>query len=234
MLINRSNVLVFYSNRNTNGKKDATGAFIPEATNFKQVNNIPDELFLGVNLKKVKASKRREIVLDKLNSIEKPLDGIAFFGHGWPQGIQFGFRREHIEELVKAMSFVCKRDCKVVLYACLAAENDIRDNIVKDIGPATKGGFADKLRDAMVREGFVGGHVDAHKTAGHTTRNPYVVRFLTDNILTHEKFDYSGGSWIVEPGSMFWKKWVRYLHESKTLRYTFPFLTEMEIKNSLI
>ncbi len=127
----------------------------------------------------------------------------------------------------------CTPDAKVTLFACLAAENDVRDKIVSGLGPATDGGFADMLRDEMVRRGLDAGWVDAHKTAGHTSWNPFLVRFLCSYVDDPE-FGAEGGAWIVAPRSELWKNWIAALKNQKgAMRYRFPFMTEMMIKLEL-
>ena len=101
------------------------------------------------------------------------------------------------------------------------------------LGPATDGGFADVLRDEMVRAGLSSGWVDGHKTAGHTSFNPFLVRFLCEDVDDPEH-GAEGGSWLVQPRSQLWRKWIAALKSKKNgLRYRFPFLTEMEIKMEL-
>lgn len=229
----KKNILVLYSNTNTHGKQDATGAFIPEAKEFARVHDVPNDQVIGIKLPRVPKVKRRERTIAAFKSAKELFNAIVFFGHGWAQGIQFGFNRKHIPDLVRIMKHYCTADVKVILFACLAAENDVRDSEIKNIGPGTDGGFADVLRDEMSRQGFGYGHVDAHKTAGHTSWNPFLVRFLCEDTNDPE-FDVQGGAWIVQPRSELWKRWVRALRDKKGgLRYRFPFMTEMEIKNEL-
>lgn len=230
------NVLVFYSNTNVQGRKDATGAFIPEAREFRKCHGIPKENFIGIKCPKVKLPIRREQVFSKIEEIgsQRPINSIAFFGHGWPQGIQFGIRRGEIPKLVELLAEYATNDVRLVLYACLAAENDVRDKEIGKLGPATDGGFADELRDNMVRAGISNGIVDAHKTAGHTSWNPYVVRFLCSDVVTPE-YGGTGGAWLVEPRSESWRSWVKALKDKKRgLRYRFPYMSQYEILSELV
>lgn len=229
------NILVAYSNTNVKGKHDATGAFIPEAKAFAELHDIPSGNVVGIKMPKVAKVKRRRATLDAIAHAGRDLslEHIALFGHGWPQGIQFGFNRKHIPELVQHMARYCRPDVSVTLYACLAAENDVRDKNVKNIGPTTDGGFADVLRDEMVKQGLGHGWVDGHKTAGHTSWNPYLVRFLCEDV-DDPQFGAEGGAWVVAPRSQLWKKWIKALRDKKGgLRYRFPFMTEMMIKREL-
>jgi hypothetical protein len=230
------NILVIYSNTNTGKKSDATGAFIPEARAFAKVHGVPAENVVGIKCPKTNKAKRRKQVLDAIESAGQygPLDAIAFFGHGWPDGIQFGFNRAHIPELVGTMQGYCSPSVKVTLFACLAAENDVRDKQVKQLGVATDGGFCDLLRDEMVRHGMNKGDVTGHKTAGHTRWNPYWVRFLC-SAVTNPEVGATGGAWLVEPGSELWRPWVKALKDQKGgLGYRLIFMSELDIKAELM
>jgi len=230
------NILVLYSNTNSGKKSDATGAFIPEAKAFAKVHGVPKENVVGIRCPHIKKSTRRDDVYDAIydaGSREK-LDAIAMFGHGWPNGIQFGFDRVHVPGLVESMDPYCKPDVKITLFACLAAENDVRDKQVVGLGPATDGGFCDVLRDEMVRQGLNKGWVDGHKTAGHTLVNPYLVRFLCESVTTPE-FGAVGGAWLVEPGSPAWKKWVNALrNRAGGMGYRFPYMAQIDIHAELL
>lgn len=229
------NILVVYSNTNSHGKSDATGAFIPEAKAFAKLHEVDWATARGFKLTKTNKAKRRQRTLDAIAQAGKDrlLDAIALFGHGWPQGIQFGFNRGHIPELVQHMARYCQPSVKVILFACLAAENDVRDKKITGLGPATDGGFADILRDEMVRQGLDKGRVDGHKTAGHTSWNPNLVRFLCEDVGDPE-FGAVGGAWVVAPRSEMWKLWIKALKDQKGgMRYRFPFMSEMSIKLEL-
>lgn len=227
------NILVIYSSKNTPGRKDATGAFIPEAERFTQ--SCEDSLGATVTTCAIACQKftnkdRRALVKSMIYTTGKGAierwNGIAFFGHGWPSGCQFGFNNSNVRELANAITITSKQDVAIVFYTCLVAENDVRDKEIKNIGPNTDQSFADRLRDALKTNGITG-HVDAHKTAGHTTRNPYVVRFDCEGALV-------GGRWLIEPQSALWNSWVRKLKvNDSSLRYRYPFLSRMQIEGFL-
>lgn len=218
--------LVIYSSKNVKGRHDATGAFIPEAKRFAKVNNVPEHNMLGVPCVGMKAAKRREIVLDFLYTMrDQPVEMVAWFAHGWSQGIQFGFTKKHITELVNYLpSYTLQQ--KHVLYACSTASTNEKTRNVKS--PGTDGGFADLLRDEMAfcdYSDYSGGWVDGHLQPGHTTRNPYVFRF---NTYTSDTF---GGKYIVDPNSVNWRKWVKALKTD--FRFKFPYMTVREIESYL-
>jgi hypothetical protein len=217
--------LVFYSNKDTKGLHDATGAFIPEAEAFCKIHNVPESTQYAVDTLRPFGIRRTSVLAVINSQPEKSVDAIAIFGHGWVDGIQIGFTRKKIDLLCDALEPVCKPNLKIALYCCWTAENDVVDTS-KDIGPATDGGFADKLRDALSVRGINAGWVDGHKKPGHTTENPFVVRFRCSDVLG------IGGRWLVEPGSEHWNEWVHDLKKSD-LRYRFPFMTEGEIQQAL-
>ena len=222
------NIAVFYSSVNTRGKHDATGAFIPEALAFQAVNGVPKESMFGIDCVHNTPSERRNILKYGLlrAAMKRPLDGIAFLCHGWPDGIQFGLRRRELSDFVGWLSCqgISTVHLDVTIYACSTAENDVKDRDIKNIGPAVKGGFADCLANTLGAYCYRG-HVDAHKTRGHTTTNPYWIRFIVDSVESRP-------SWIVEPKSELWYNWVRALRGTN-LRFEFPFMTELEIKTEL-
>jgi len=230
----RDDILVFYSSVNTKGKNDATGAFIPEAFAYAKARDVLAHNVIGVDCTK-KANLRRDKVYGAIRACSI-IREIAFFGHGWPTGIQFGITRGRQEDELASL-LASKSDAtkgtNVILYACLAAENDVRDSGVNNVGPATDGGFADVLRDKMVHHGIKIGHVDAHKTAGHATWNPYVIRFLCEDVKDPE-LGAEGGAWIVAPGSQYWKKWCNSIRNNVSgLRFRFPGMSELPIKLEL-
>ena len=233
-MMTNKNILVIHSSKNVKGRHDATGAFIPEAEKFAKLQNVPKENIVGINCIGTGKKKRRDEVVKALFSSDRLWDAICFFGHGWPRGIQFGYGLDQIDELAFNITATSTFSVKVMLYACLAAENDVRDNVkaADELGPATDGGFADELRDELYRLGVIKGWVDGHKTAGHTSWNPYVVRFRSDAVMS-ELYGAVGGAWLVQPGSEYWNKWVNKMKGNTGFRYRVPFMTELEIRAEL-
>ncbi len=219
---------VLYSNKDSFGKHDASGAFIPEARAFKKVHGISDMNFVGMDCVSRGTTAKQEILWGILEEMGKPdpVDLFAFFGHGWPAGLQCGLSAGVIPRFVDVLKRNCAPGVKVALYACLTAENEVRDDGTGGAGPATDGGFADLLRDEMARQGLTGGWVDGHKTAGHATWNPYVVRFPCN-------FAGVGGEWLVKPKSTLWRAWASALKSKTGLRHRFPLLSREEIQNEL-
>lgn len=212
-------ILAFAPLYNTKGRKDATGAFQPEARAFVTLHG---GTIVLVDNQKTPAEMRARIIEAITNApiVVNESVVIAFFCHGSRNDIQFGFRKSNVAPLAKA---IARKSIYVIvpLYACLAA------------GPATDaaggdGGFADVLRDELCSHGAIWCRVDAHATAGHTTWNPYVRRF--DGV--GNAFGGCGGQYIVSPGSKLWPKWRKALRETD-LRFTFSRLSIAEIHKRL-
>jgi hypothetical protein len=210
--------LAFAPMYNTGSKKDATGAFQPEAKlwlkSMSDNNEVSGDLVLVDN--HMTAAKMRGFVMGEITKTDP--DYLAFFCHGWPTGIQFGFGLAHVNVLAEAIkSKYTKEGPCVTLYGCLTGS-----------GPADgDGNFADRLRDALCQVGETYCVVDAHTTAGHTTRNPYVRRF--DGLGSNS--GGTGGQWIVAPNSKLWKKWKKAL--TGDLRFRFPYMEIVDIHDEL-
>lgn len=201
------NILSIAPMHNTGNKKDATGAFIPEAKAFNKFHADSFDTFgpVLIDNKQSKAKMRADVV----SAIEKyQPEMLAVFCHGWKTGIQFGFDRKNLVEMVTA--FPSNNIAPLVcIYGCLTADGD---------APGGDGGFADVLRDAFCEIGFRNCQVDAHETAGHTTRNPFVRRFEGKGSSTGGV----GGYYLVQPKSKPWGAWQKALKGD--LRFNFPFM----------
>jgi hypothetical protein len=223
--------LAFTSSQDSHGRHDASGAFVPEARAWarsysEEHGGVAAHVF-EVDCINMIPFKRRRMVTTTIHDrcLDSPLSMLAFFGHGWPDGIQFGFDRRNIGDLVDIIGLRFAVPFRCVLYTCLTAEDG--DGVSgEEIGPGTYGGFADTLRDSLARAGVQQGHVDAHKTAGHATMNPYVVRFDL------AKGPGIGGEWLVAPGSENWNRWVHLLRETD-LRWRYPEMKREQIVDEL-
>jgi hypothetical protein len=196
---------------NSGAKHDATGAFQPEARAF--VKRWGGTLLLVDNLAG-KAAMRRA-VLEAVGA--DPPDVLALFCHGWNTGIQFGFGLRDVPALAELFRRN-DHDPVIAIYGCLTGGS---------AGPGGDGGFADVLRDALCAVGQVQCQVDAHTTAGHATRNPYVRRFEGGGVASGGV----GGYYLVTPRSAKWQRWVRALQGD--LRLRFPLMSAMEIHAEL-
>ena len=198
---------------NTGTKRDATGAFQPEAVAFVDPIPLPNSTLPATIDNSLPAAKMRAEVAARIRGFAP--DVLAFFCHGWRTGIQFGWNLDSIDTLASVIAESCTSDAPIVaLYACSTASG----------GVGGDGGFADQLRDALCQAGAVNCRVDAHDRPGHTTRNPYVRRFEGQGSTVGG----TGGQWIVAPGSALWKPWRTALQKTD-LRLRFPLMTIAEI-----
>lgn len=221
MVIGGEKILVLAPLYNTGTKKDATGAFQPEALAFAKRHKVPRKHVAWIDNSLSNAAMRRAVlsVIERARSAHGDLLSLALCCHGWKTGIQFGFDRGTVGDL--AASIYGAKDVRVVLYACGTAQGDSGgDDVV-----GGDGGFADLLRDTLCRMGATGCQVDAHTTAGHTTKNPYVRRFQGMGSSTGG----AGGFYIVRPSQKtLFSLWNKAL-KNTPLRYDFPFMTVSDI-----
>lgn len=210
--------LIFAPLHNTGKKRDATGAFQPEAMAFERRERARGaETAWSFVDNRLENMGMRYFVLHRIRQLAP--DRLAFFCHGWATGIQFGIGLEHLDELAAA----CSQPPIVTLYACSTGSG----------GDGGNGKFADAMRDALCVAGSPWCRVDAHTTKGHTTRNPYVRRF--DGLGS--PVGGQGGQWIVAPPTeggnrVLWKKWVAALRTD--FRFRFPELEISEIHRYLL
>lgn len=146
-------------------------------------------------------------------------DVVAFFCHGLRDRLpQLGITLGTVGTLGAAIAAGATAP-RVVLFACSTGDDLIPG---PDGPPGGDGGFADSLRDAMVKAGALGVRVDAHDRAGVATTNPFVRRFEGP-----EDKEHVGGSWLVEPRSALWLRWRSWVAARGWLE--FPLLTREEI-----
>lgn len=219
--------LVAYVANNRPGTRDATGAFIPEAQRYIQLHGVEPYQVHTFNTAKRRPAARRwdfEAFCTDLYRHRVRAKSLALFCHGTSDGVQLGYKLEHAETLAGALKHVLRPEATVVLYACSTAENDVRDRETEEIGTATDGGFADTLRTELVSKG-IAATVYGHKTAGHTTWNPYVVAFDPDCASI-------GGRWVVSPTGPLWRTWVDAMRNTD-MRLIFPFMRQDAIREWL-
>jgi len=179
------NGLILAPESNSGGKHphDATGAFQPGASAFRKHYELAEPVYFD-NTRAPAA--RFEQVLGVVKAAQKPLDVLAYFGHGWRTGSQMGLGVDNVDRFAAALAAVAADRLTVCLYACSTAEDDAKSAAPGD----GNGSLADELRDALVRAGKPA-TVVAHATVGHAFHNPYVRVFdaTTDR----------GGRWLVDP-----------------------------------
>lgn len=220
---------------NTKGKRDVSGAFLPEAeafTAYRAAEGNVTALMRQFDNRAAKWRRRREVEA-LLDAAPYPLSHVAFFCHGFRRGLQtghaFGPLGSSVDKLAAAIARNSVPGVRVTLYACDAArDGDAERSDDSKPGPGGEGGFADKLRDALLAHGLRGGHVDAHTVTAHATIAPYVRRFYVDP----EAQDH-GGEWIVSPGSAKWQAWRRKLRGDRRFRLSFPLMSTEAIRGAL-
>lgn len=229
------NILAFYSSENSKGKKDATGVFMPEAEAFIEVNGTDEKSgSFPINCIGTTAKSRSVLAQEVIKEHKEEyglITTLTFFCHGWGSGNQFGFRKNNLKDLAQVIKANCTDDVKIALYSCSNADGPAVNVWPFNVGHGADGGFADLLRDHLARVCMA--RVDAHKTKGHATWNPYVVRFTCASVEDKAKGG-KGGYWLVDPKSEHWGQWRRRLaNQSDTLRYRFPLMTQVDILSEL-
>jgi hypothetical protein len=171
-----TNMIVVTPDRNIHST-DFKGAFEPESLTFMQV--VPGKhALIKFDASKSMQARQNEL-FQKLDVLKgQDFSGIAFFCHGWHDGIQAGIRLRQIPEFVQLVCAATKNgvDAKgvlhVPLYCCsTAAKGEVPEAASETGGD---GGFADTLRDEFCRQSKPWVRVYGHTTAGHTTMNPQV------------------------------------------------------------
>lgn len=224
--------LIFIPQHNSEGKKDVTYAFAPEAEAFAKLCASRSEIVSFDNSKDY--TRRRKQILDVLSERAEGVvfDTVAFFCHGWGNGTQAGFMKPHAHTLARAILDVVGNDENVVvpLYCC-STGNDPDEDPITAAGTGDDS-FADKLRDALCIERAVNCRVMAHTTVAHTTSNPMVL-FMDGMGST---VGGVGGYPPVSPkAGKLWNAWKKSLRDrsANTLRFRMPFMTVAEIHEEL-
>lgn len=196
--------LAFTGDRNRDGKKDFTGAFLPEALKYLEYKQSPIA-HVEVTLSE-RGREQRETVIEEILAY-KPSE-VAFFCHGLTTKIELGFGNLTIGSLVDALQSV---DCrKVAFHACLTGKHD--------------DGFAAMLA-LDLRYYFPGVRVLGSTTSGHTSRNPH------RRLFTGEE---GGNGWIVHPSDPEWREWKRRMRSADDpLRWQLLEKTRPEILKEL-
>lgn len=206
--------LIFIPEHNSHGKKDVTYAFKPEAEAFRDLCDHGSEIHTFDNRKGFK--KRRDEVLAVMDE-RADFDTVAFFCHGWEKGIQAGFSKNTASRLAKAILDVTNNNEQVIvpLFCCSTGE-DPDDDPITAAGTGDDS-FADRLRDALCRDGAPDCRVMGHTTVAHTTSNPMVL-FMDGMGSVHGG---AGGYPPVSPKSKLWRPWKKALRDRKnnTLRF---------------
>lgn len=193
---------------NTPNTKDDSGAFEPEALAWVRLHGPGSKLDFD-NLRAM-TDRREEVKRLLQRHAGKGLKAVAFFCHGWRDGIQAGYRLKDVPLLAALLEGCLAPGGVVALYCCdTARDGDVEtadDRLPTNTG---EGGFAHALASALRDHRVLG-----HATAGHTTRNPFVLSFLGSG----------PGVWYCSPrpGPDF-NAFGRALREHPTFRLELPF-----------
>ncbi len=239
--LEKSDALIFIPKYNSHGKRDVTGAFRPEAKRFADAadpTGLGPTVITAFDNHKPMATRRGEVVdkMDRLIADGHMFDTVAFFCHGWADGMQAGFTRKTIGRLAGRIGRLTRNPDPVIpLYCCSTGDDPkefargqaIASPYHHGSGPG-EGSFADVLRDEMCALGMVDCRVMGHTTVAHTTKNPHVLMF--DGMGS--EYGGVGGYRPVAPGSKLWKAWKRALRNTD-LRFRFPYMTVAEIHQEL-
>jgi hypothetical protein len=221
--------IIFAPAHDSPGKRDATGAFQPEAHSF--MTFLGGAKVIHVDNHQDEAARAEKVIGELVRDHPAPWRTVAFFCHGTARSIQLGFDRRNVDDLARAIAISSERDVRVLLYCCSTASS-----IGTLVGGKSVGGddgFADMLRDALCEQGATHCRIVAHETVGHTTRNPYV-RFFDG---AGSPIGGVGGVQVVRPRSKPWTAWREALlgkYLGGRFRFQFPFLEIGEIHSSLL
>ena len=226
----RGTALAICPSTNRKGKKDVTGAFLPEALRFTELRAEEDYTALLRQFDNDDSKRRRRREVEEIIQLAPyPIDCLALFMHGYRRGLQSGHNSWNVKNLAKAIASNASPNIKIALYACDTGRDADRQRADDNKpGPGGEGGFADKLRDSLVHLGLDGGWVDAHTVTAHTTKAPYVRRFYIN-----EEAQHGGGGWLVTPRSPEWKKWRTRLQKDRRFRLSFPLFSQSQIYEAL-
>lgn len=229
--LKQQRVIAFVPKHNSEGKKDVTHAFMPEAEAFIELS-AGGRIYQFDNSKPM-PKRRGEImnVLERCTDGRSTPDGrpttVAFFCHGWSDGIQAGFTRKTAGLLAWSISRATENTDGAVPLFCCSTGDDPQD-VRNEAAGTGDNSFADKLRDYLCEAGEHYCRVVAHTTVAHTTKNPMAI--FMDGMGTCD--GGVGGYMPVSLKSAHWNKWKKALQKTD-LRYRFPYMTVAEIHAEL-
>jgi len=156
---------------------------------------------------------------------------LSFFCHGWMNGVQAGFLKNHVVLLAESIDELLEHDDQdedstttqpVIPLYCCSTGDDPQDDPLTAVGTGDDS-FADKLRDALCAHRPYC-RVVGHTTVAHTTKNPMVIFMDGMGVPTGGV----GGYPPVSPKSTNWKRWVKALRTTD-LRLRMPYMAPADI-----
>lgn len=229
--------LIITPESNTKGKKDYTGAFLPESKAFAKSLNGESIIVTFDNT--LPFEKRRKQLFDRITTAAEGRGGcfstVAIFSHGWSTGIQPGVDLKSIKKFVELVEPMVWPQASFLLYCC-STGSDPQDD--KEEAPGTSdptldgnlgdGSFADVLRDELCKAGATDCAVMAHRTAGHTTMNPHVIFFRGEGSTVG---GMGGVMPVTKKHGKLWNTWIKELKTS--FRFEMPFMIISQIHEHL-
>jgi hypothetical protein len=191
------------ASQNTDGKNDATGAFIPGAQKFAAGYDCPWRPFDNTGSRAVV----RKRFLDTIAThCPGGINLFAYFGHGIPAGLpSANIYGDDIDDFLRVLMPKIAKPFVAVFYACSS-------------GAAQ--GFTGKLRAKLGSDAWVYGHT----TAGHSFLNPDVSEEASSNSPSWRML-YGSGAELRGP----WYEALRYTD----LWLRFPMMEDDEIDAEL-
>jgi len=225
--------LIIRGESNTPGMKDYTGAFLPESEAYRKAIGFESVVVTFDN--RLPFTQRSKQLLKRLEAVQviDHIVRVAFFCHGWGDGIQAGFTRRNVKRLVEALrsvGFHGVGGADIVLYCCSTGDDPDHDDHNSapgvDVGD---GSFADTLRDELCKQGFRENRVVAHTTAGHVTQNPYAIFFEGHG----SPIGGVGGTMPVTlDNKQLWSTWVKLL--KTPFRFEYPAMSIGQIHEHIL
>lgn len=206
------------------GKVDASKVFLPAADDFARrwgghvvaIDNRPP------------LADRLAPSIAAVDAAPWGFDVLAYFGHGWHDGIALGVTRANVRVFARHVVARASPALTVLLFACGTAEGEGEEGgrtpAHADVPGAGDGGFADVLRDTLNDLGCRA-TVYAHASLGHATANPYVRRFVPGI--------RAGGAYVVPPDSPLWHAWTHGLAGPSELWARFAFMSDAQLRAEL-
>lgn len=208
--------LVFTPDRNHTGN-DFKGAFKPESDRYKLWYESRGDT---VEIHRIDTThpggSRTEV--ETIVEATAGIDRLAFFCHGWREGMQMGYRssteddRQRLLMLAGRIYRQSTPNLRVALYACLA-------------GKGGDGSFADVLFESLRASGCADVSVFAHTDAGHATRNADAILFSPA---------HPSGEVIAERKTPMYRRFdARLDDKADDLRWRAPYMTVEELRQEL-
>lgn len=214
--------LIIYTSTNMKGRKDATGAFIPEAKRLQkhllETNEFYDVTMAPIKTTGVSMAKRREQVEEVLKS--DTFEHIYFLCHGYKNGIQFGYKwRWGAVKLANLVHNAGDLEPESVTFYCCSVAKD-KENFAKWVFNEMS---CLKWSNNKVQ-------VFGHYTAGHTTMNPRIKIYKTGcNPFIWSNQGVPGYNELIQGDKKQAQKNLQ--NPNHKLRFTIPFLPDVMIEN---